>query len=180
MTVYAVWGSRYFFREIREAHAAAVAKLTEELLQARRKAFRFRLSAMLRIGALERDKAPKATVEQRIDALMHTTEARLRADVEAMKPLPLPRKPLDLEERSNMQGRWATEHCPTCGYLHFGVCPRIARIVTERKGAQIVTVTTEYWPDGQWSLPEWHLSVADVFDDVPPATPTQGDQVDGS
>lgn len=96
--------------------------------------------------------------------------------LEAQPPSPPAHPALSFEEKTNLRTTWNERFCPSCGNIHYGACRRIARQVTERKAGQVVTVTTEYWPDGQWQLPEWHLTVGDVFEDTTPIPqPQQGE-----
>lgn len=101
------------------------------------------------------------------------TRAALSGRIDTLTaPEPVRARPeLSFEERNNLQAAWSTAHCPTCGCIHFGVCPRISKVTSEFKANRAVTVTTEYWPDGRWQLPAYHLTVDDVFGDAAPPAP---------
>lgn len=97
-----------------------------------------------------------------------TVARRLNALERANRPPP--REPLDANERVRMQHDWPTLACPNCGTAHWGTCPRVAKVISERTG-QKITVTTEFWPNDQWAPPPGALTVRDVWGDSVPAKP---------
>ncbi len=43
------------------------------------------------------------------------------------------------------------EACQDCGGIHFGICPRIRRLVLVGEGQSVGNrVEVEYWPQGQY------------------------------
>jgi hypothetical protein len=107
-------------------------------------------------------------------AVMAEREDRA-ADIAAAK-IPPARPPvtLDPNERLQLQDQWrAGLICPHCGWMHHGVCPRVAKVTTERRGAQII-VTTEYWPNDKWELPADALSGRDLWEGAAPPPQQQG------
>lgn len=95
--------------------------------------------------------------------------------------LPVARRPFDLDpdERIRLQERWREgQSCAHCGWMHNGVCPRVAKIMTERRGA-IVVVTTEYWPNSQWEPPADAMSGRDLWEGASPP-PQQRGEPDGT
>jgi hypothetical protein len=102
--------------------------------------------------------------------------ARLGRRVAELEARP-PRVPLSAEERTVLQADWATLVCQHCGRVHYGMCPRVARLVTHSRANERDT-TVEYWPNDQWQPPADALTTDDVWGTfVPPkaSSPVQAE-----